>query len=95
MLVKEHQCRPILNIFFRLVRSQVNYYGETNALYTHMTTTAAPVSTTAEETASGFDAAGQQQLQPQNISGYVSDKDYADDINKHLMAIKGLSIVGK
>lgn len=78
-----------------LVRSQVNYYGETNALYTHMTTTAAPVSST-EETASGFDAAGQQQqLQPQNISGYVSDKDYADDINKHLMAIKGLSIVGK
>merc|ERR1719295_845205 len=78
-----------------LVRSQVNYYGETNALYTHMTTTAAPVSST-EETASGFDAAGQQQqLQSQNISGYVSDKDYADDINKHLMAIKGLSIVGK
>lgn len=66
-----------------LVRSQVNYYGETNALYTHMTTTA-PVT---EQVDTG------QQLN--NASGYVSDKDYADDINKHLLAIKGLSIVGK
>jgi len=65
-----------------LVRSQVNYYGETNALYTHMTTTV-PQSTE------------QENENHQHANGYVSDKDFNDDINKHLTAIKGLSIVGR
>ena len=47
--------------------------------------------------AAGIDT-GQQQQVPNTSpagTGYVSDKEYADDISKHLMAIKGLSIVGK
>jgi len=65
-----------------LVRSQVNYYGETNALHTHMTTNV-PQSTEEENDNN------------HHTTGFVSDKDFNDDINKHLTAIKGLSIVGR
>ena len=71
----------------RLVRSQVNYYGETNALYTHMTNTSSVSAHPGVENLS-------EDPPPLNQHQIVSDKEYSDDINKHLAAIKGLSIVG-
>ena len=61
-----------------LVRSQVNYYGETNSLFTHM----AHSSAAAEEGGAGGGV-------------LLADKEYQNDIDKHMSAIKSLSIVGK
>ena len=75
----------------RLVRSQVNYYGETNALYTHMTNTSSVSAHPGVENPSEVESCHPPPLNQHQI---VSDKEYSDDINKHLAAIKGLSIVG-
>ena len=53
-----------------LVRSQVNYYGETVKLFTLSQTEDAD-------------------------QGALNDKDFFDDVDKHLTAMKSLSIVGK
>jgi len=74
-----------------LVRSQVNYYGETNALYTHMTNTSSVSAHPGVENPSEDESCHPPHLNQHQI---VSDKEYSDDINKHLAAIKGLSIVG-
>lgn len=78
-----------------LIRSQVNYYGETNSLFTHMSS---HVAVEAAAAASGETAAAEaaEAADSNKTSDAPStDKHYLEDISKHLTAIKSLSIVGK
>ena len=74
------------------MRSQVNFYGETNGLFTHL------VSATSEhsETNDNEDQHQEQTKDSSNtISKVKSDQEFQEDLDQQLSALRGLSIVGK
>ena len=75
-----------------LVRSQVNFYGETNGLYTQL------VSATADQYELNGSESQNQDAKDKNcgqVPKIKSDKEFQDDLEKQLLALRSLSIVGK
>ena len=73
-----------------LVRSQVNFYGETNGLFTHL------VSATSEPETNENEENPEQSNDSSNTTSKVkSDQEFQEDLDKQLSALRGLSIVGK
>ena len=75
-----------------LVRSQVNFYGESNGLFTHL------VSTTSEKDEANDVAEGGQERTVKSsklVPKVTSDKTFHEDLDKQLSALRSLSIVGK
>ena len=72
-----------------LVRSQVNFYGETNGLFTHL------VSATSEEIETNDSTGNKVEQQSKSLPKVKSDKEFQEDLDKQLSALRGLSIVGK
>lgn len=73
-----------------LVRSQVNFYGETNGLFTHL------VSATSEEIQTNEGTEKEQtEKHSKSLPKVKSDKEFQEDLDKQLSALRGLSIVGK
>ena len=74
-----------------LVRSQVNFYGETNGLFTQL------VSATEHQTSNE----GEEQRQDKTkecgnaVFKINSDQEFLEEFDKQLSALRGLSIVGK
>ena len=75
-----------------LVRSQVNFYGESNGLFTHL------VSITSEkDEANDVTEGGQERTGKSSklVPKVISDKTFHEDLDKQLSALRSLSIVGK
>ena len=75
-----------------LVRSQVNFYGETNGLYTQL------VSATADQYELNGSESQNQDGKDKScgpVPKIKSDKEFQDDLEKQLLALRSLSIVGK
>ena len=79
-----------------LVRSQVNFYGETNGLFTHL------VSATLEEKEEVANDEDRGQCNTEKSAASVttigqvkSDYEFQDDLNRQFLALRSLSIVGK
>ena len=72
-----------------LVRSQVNFYGETNGLFTHL------VSAATESSHSQDHDQEKAQDSPNGITKVKSDQEFQEDHDKQLSALRALSIVGK
>ena len=72
-----------------LVRSQVNFYGETNGLFTHLVSAST-------ESSHGQDQDQEQAIDgPSAITKVKSDQEFQEDLDKQLSALRSLSIVGK
>ena len=72
-----------------LVRSQVNFYGETNGLFTHL------VSAATESSHSQEHDQEQSIDSPSAVTKVKSDQEFQEDLDKQLSALRSLSIVGK
>ena len=75
-----------------LVRSQVNFYGESNGLFTHLVSTTADKDGLNDTVENIQDRAGKNS---KPVPKVTSDRVFHDDLDKQLSALKSLSIVGK
>jgi len=89
------------NCLQALIRSQVNYYGETNSLFTHLSQTnssssySKPTAAGSSQADAGRNTEGGDVDSRHGQSETAADKNYLEDMDRHLTAIKSLSIVGK
>ena len=75
-----------------LVRSQVNFYGESNGLFTHLVSTTSEKDEINDITESNHDRPVKTS---KSVPKVTSDKNFNDDLEKQLSALRSLSIVGK
>lgn len=75
-----------------LVRSQVNFYGESNGLFTNLVSTTAEKDEINDLVESNQDQVGKNS---KPVPKVISDRAFHDDLDKQLSALKSLSIVGK
>ena len=75
-----------------LVRSQVNFYGETNGLFTNLVFATLEQLDTNEEGEKSKEIIENHRTMAPKL---VSDQDFDEDLDKQLSALRSLSIVGK